>query len=268
MEKVYKEEDLALLKENKILGDYPNMKNSVINFKGSNNVAFFEEGVVLSNSNINFDGNNSLVYIGKSSYDCQINATVLNNSVFYVGRNNYFNGRLNCICSEQKHIFLGDNCLFSFGIWMRTADPHLVYSSLTHKRLNDSKSIFIGDSVWIGQQAVVLKGTRIGSGSIVGAASVVANKTIQSNQSVAGNPVRMIARDVFWDKKCVHAYTDCQTAEVEVNQSEEYIFSKDEKEYIPFDEVDRMFSEKISAEEKIRKITKMGGWKNRFAIVE
>lgn len=78
-------------------------------------------------------------------------------NTLYIGKNNYFNGKLNLILSERKHIVIGDDGLFSFGIWLRTADPHLIYSCETHERINPSKNILIGDHVWIGQGSLVLK---------------------------------------------------------------------------------------------------------------
>lgn len=78
--------------------------------------------------------------------------------------------------SEHKHCFIGDNCMFSFDILIRNSDHHLIYDCENNKRINPTKSVFIGDHVWIGQLVNILKGTRIDSGSIVGASSVVAGK--------------------------------------------------------------------------------------------
>ena len=68
---------------------------------------------------------------------------------------------MNVILSEQKHLFIGNDCLLSFGIWVRNADPHLIYDVESHKRVNPTKSIYIGDHVWIGQSAMILKGRKV-----------------------------------------------------------------------------------------------------------
>lgn len=105
-----------------------------------------------------------------------LNLTIYNNSLIYIGRDNYFNGSLNIIAGEEKDIIIGDNCMISFGSWIRNTDPHLVYDSSTYCRINPSKSVLIGDHVWIGQSCIILKGTVVGSGSILGAGSVVSGK--------------------------------------------------------------------------------------------
>ena len=173
---------------NRFIGTLPQMKNSKVIFNGSGNTLICEGGVNLVNSCINFNGDNAVVYLSKSKYNYIISVSTNVENVFYMGKDNYINGILNVILSEGKHCLIGDNCLISFGIWMRNADPHLVYDCASNRRINPTKSIFIGDHVWIGQSAMILKGTKIDSGSIIGAMSLVAGKCINSNESWGGNP--------------------------------------------------------------------------------
>lgn len=53
------------------------------------------------------------------------------------------------------------------------------------------EEIRIGDDVWIGCGATVLKGVTIGRGSVVGAGSIV-TRSIGENEVWAGNPARKI----------------------------------------------------------------------------
>lgn len=57
----------------------------------------------------------------------------------------------------------------------------------------DKKPIKIGDYVWIGFDAVILKGITIGEGAIVGACSVVTHD-VDPWTVVAGNPARVVKR--------------------------------------------------------------------------
>lgn len=59
-----------------------------------------------------------------------------------------------------------------------------------------SAPISIGDHVWIGTRAMILKGVTIGDGAVVAAASVV-TKDVAPGTLVAGSPARYI-RDVTW----------------------------------------------------------------------
>lgn len=56
-----------------------------------------------------------------------------------------------------------------------------------------SGPIVIEDKVWIGFDAVILKGVRIGEGAIVGARAVV-TRDVEPYTVVAGNPARVVKR--------------------------------------------------------------------------
>ena len=57
--------------------------------------------------------------------------------------------------------------------------------------------IVIGDNVWIGMGAMILKGVTIGEGSIIAAGAVV-TKDVAPNTIVAGVPAKEIRKDVTW----------------------------------------------------------------------
>lgn len=205
------------------------------------------------------------MYIGKNN--CSMQVTVHNNSVFRLGRNTYINGKLMAICSEEKHIFIGDDCLISFGVHIRVADPHLIYDSKTSERINPSKSVFIGDHVWIGQSVILLKGSQLNSGSIIGANSVVAGKTVPFNTIWAGNPAKMIATDIFWDSHCVHAWTSEETARFKTfDRKDVYIYTQSE-DSISFEYIDNCLSHAKTSEEKLNVLKAIAekNDKNRFA---
>lgn len=63
-----------------------------------------------------------------------------------------------------------------------------------------SKSVVIGDRVWLGEFVSVLPGVTIGEGTIIGANSVV-SKSLPSNVIAVGAPARPIKRFNFAIKK-------------------------------------------------------------------
>ncbi|MCR5737209.1 MAG: hypothetical protein K6G64_06140 [Eubacterium sp.] len=260
MEVVESLEQVADMKENQIiLGKNDakiQLKNTKIVFHGKNNIVFLEGNMTLLNSRIDLRGDNNLVILGRSKSDYMLSVNLYQNSVCCIGRDNYMNGKLNIIASEQKHCFIGNNGLFSFDIWLRTADPHLVYDCNTLKRKNMSKSIYIGDSVWVGQSAMILKGSMVGSGSIVGAMAMVPGKKIPSNTSWGGNPAKQIGRNVFFTKESVHFYGNAETKKSMKYKDKEFVFAYDEMNTKDFTKLDREISKIEAARERLEFLKK------------
>lgn len=182
---------------NKIIGNI-NFVNSHIEFKENNNVFFCNGNLTLENCLVRFTGSNSLIYIENNEYPMSLNMRVGNDSVIYIGSDCYINKTSNLYATERKNIIIGDQLLLSFDVYFRTADPHLIYDTKTKKRINNSKSILIGDRVWIGQSSLILKGNVIGSGCIIGGHSVLSNKSLKSNTMYAGSPAKKIRDNVFY----------------------------------------------------------------------
>lgn len=260
-------------KDNKIIVDSTKStldSNSVIKFNGKNNILVIEDGVKLVNSRISFGGDNAVVYLSRNKYIYYLDINAYSNTCVFIGKDNFFNGRLSLIASERKNIIIGDNGLISFGIFVRTADPHLIYSCETKQRINKSKSVLIGDHVWLGQGALILKGTKIGSGSILGGGAVISNKSVFSNASAVGNPAKIVAKNIFFSKESVHNFNKKQTEEFSVMQSDEWIYSYDNSQK-SFSETDNLLSSKENSKDKLNIIKKNivnNTSKNRFFIAE
>lgn len=218
-------EQLSQLKDNLFLGEAPELINSTITFTGTNNILACEKGVTLQDTRIHFNANHSVIYLSASHAPYIAKIVTHNNSTCYIGQNNYINDTLTLILSEGKNIMIGSECCISLGIWMRNADPHLVFSAESHNRINPSRSIYIGDHVWLGQSSMILKGSIIHSGSIVGAMSLVAGKEIASNSCWGGNPAAKIKEQIFWSGECVHSWTEETTHHYATCEHDHYIFA-------------------------------------------
>lgn len=269
MELISSLSDKNKLKENKLIaGKDVNLNNTVIKFNGKNNILFIGDNVNISGSTINFNADNSICYLSESNKVYRLNISLNNNNVIYFGKNNYINNTLNAITSEEQNIIIGNNCLLSFGIFIRTADPHLIYDCKAKKRINKSKSVFVGDHVWIGQNTLILKGTKIGSGSIIGGASVCSNKIIESNTSSAGNPIKTIKRGVYFSSECVHKWTKNWAKKYNVLDSDCYIYEKSE-DNLSFTKIDTILKKEKDVMKKLEIIKELlaeNDNKNRFYI--
>ena len=93
-------------------------------------------------------------------------------------------------------IKIGENCLISSNCGISSVS-HI--QNATNRRLYDddnspySKSVFIGNNVWIGMNACILPGVSIGDNTIIGSGSIV-TKNVPSNEIWVGNPARFIKR--------------------------------------------------------------------------
>jgi len=91
--------------------------------------------------------------------------------------------------SASDSIEIGDNCMIASGAYITDSDWHGIYDRI--ERNAEPAPIRIGNNVWIGDRATVLKGVSIGDNSIVGAGAVVA-RDVPANVVVAGNPARVV----------------------------------------------------------------------------
>jgi len=91
--------------------------------------------------------------------------------------------------SASDSIEIGDNCMIASGVYITDSDWHGVYDRI--ERNPEPAPIRIGNNVWIGDHAMVLKGVTIGDNSIVGAGAIV-TRDVPANVVVAGNPARVV----------------------------------------------------------------------------
>lgn len=105
------------------------------------------------------------------------------------------------ICAQENHssIVIGEDCMFSNNIIVRTSDSHPIYDN-TGVRINSPQNVRIGNHVWIAPESTVLKGVTIGDNVIVGSKSLV-TKDIESTCLCAGIPAHVIKRNIKWTRE-------------------------------------------------------------------
>ncbi|MBQ0111455.1 MAG: acyltransferase [Oscillospiraceae bacterium] len=109
-------------------------------------------------------------------------------------KNGSMNSSSQIICSTK--ITIGNHVKIAGDVLIRDCDDHtIIYKDKTTSVM--AKEIVIGDNVWIGQRATILKGVHIGEGAIIGACSVV-TRDVPPHSIVAGNPAKVIKDDILW----------------------------------------------------------------------
>ncbi len=92
-------------------------------------------------------------------------------------------------------VTIGAYCTFSWDVQIMDNDFHtMVVDGQARPSVGPVR---IGDHVWIGTRAVILKGVTIGDGAVVAAGAVV-TKDVPAGAVVAGMPARVVGRADSW----------------------------------------------------------------------
>ena len=152
---------------------------------------------------LHFEGNENLVVAGAACPDREVHVTAIfryhaAGLLFGAGGSG---GHINVwIEGPGRSIQIGDDFLFSWGIWLRTADSHAIIDLESGNLINSSRSIVIGPHVWLGQEVMVMAGAQIGGGTVIGARSIV-TKVLPSRCVAVGAPAKIVRRGASWTRK-------------------------------------------------------------------
>lgn len=91
---------------------------------------------------------------------------------------------------------LGNGLLISRNVTIFDSDFHTILDK-DGNQINTIKNIEIGDHVWVGVNATLLRGTKIGKGAVIAAGAVVGGK-IREGTMAAGNPARSYS-EIQWE---------------------------------------------------------------------
>lgn len=139
--------------------------------------------VFVAKENSNFISGNFKIFDG-------CNISIENNATLKIG-SGYINSNSHINCFNN--IIIGRDVAISEEVMIRDSDNHDILRNGYVK----SKPIKIGNHVWIGLRAIILKGVTIGNDSIIGAGAVV-TKDVPPNCLVVGTPAKIIRRNINW----------------------------------------------------------------------
>lgn len=158
------------------------LQNSSITIRGSNNRIRIDGTACLTWTDISILADDSEITVGAGT-------TIL-------GKPHQPN--LLLTRGEPSRINIGRECMFSYGIEVRTSDSHPIFDAQgTH--INPSADISISDQVWVGSRCMILKGVNLGRGSVLAAASVL-TRHIGERVIAAGIPAKVIREDIQWKR--------------------------------------------------------------------
>lgn len=167
-----------------------------ITFRESNSKIFVDKNTNLTDAEIIL-AKNSILVIG-SGCTLKGKISIGSYSSVYLGNNISVTKNLLIRVVESTALKIGNDCLIASDVIIRTCDGHPIYDVNTKLRINKGKDIIINDHVWIGDQAVILKGVKVGSGSVIAMGSIV-TKNVPEKVIVAGVPAKTIRENCTWE---------------------------------------------------------------------
>ncbi|MCB5163002.1 acyltransferase [Marinomonas algarum] len=173
---------IKIKKEHKIdIAQNTRIRQCKININGKNNTLKILSGANLRGVNIEILGNNCTLVIGENCV---------------IGEGCYLSSR-----EDGTELILGSGCMLSRNVNVMTSDGHDILKDST--RINQAKSIYIGDRVWLADSVTVLKGVTIGNDCIVGINSTL-TKSIDAGSVAAGVPAKVVSQGVTWQNECTY----------------------------------------------------------------
>ncbi len=123
-------------------------------------------------------------------------------AVIEVGDHSYL-ANASLVCSER--IVLGARVMVAGGVTIADSDFHPTAAAgriadtvalspvgdRSRRPVIQSQPVIVGDDVWIGWNATILKGVHVGEGSVIAPGAVVL-RDVAAGVTVAGNPARIV----------------------------------------------------------------------------
>lgn len=100
-----------------------------------------------------------------------------------------------CLLVVETELEIGAGTQIGWDVMMIDGNFHTIDYPGRNPR---PPGISIGRGVWIGARATILSGASIAEGCVVAAGAVVAGRFEEPRTLIAGNPARIVRRDVTW----------------------------------------------------------------------
>lgn len=160
-----------------VIGGGTVLKNTTIRVSGRNNRLLINDGVIFSEGGtLKLEDEGNTIRIGRGT--SFVNA--------FIAASDY-----------NTEITFGEHCMISNRVVIRNSDVHSILNT-EGQRINHGRSTHIGNHVWVGYGATILKGAIIGDNSIVGSQAVVPGREFPSGVVIAGNPAKVVKEGVNW----------------------------------------------------------------------
>lgn len=193
-----------------ILGDC-RLRESSIRIEGDRNLLRIADASVLRKVRIFVFGSDNEIVLGETVGMRQSDLYVFGNDcAIRIGARSTFAGAILTTPESGTSLEIGPDCMFSTNIEVRTGDSRAIFDRQSGQRINRGKNVIIGDHVWVGTRALILKGARVPRGCVVAAGAMVSRAFDEEAVILAGAPSEIITRDIIWSRELRNDLASCR----------------------------------------------------------
>jgi acetyltransferase-like isoleucine patch superfamily enzyme len=140
---------------------------------------------------LRMDNGSKLVVDGKFDFFYGADIAIFENATLKLGDNTFINSDCKIRC--HKYIEIGNDCAISHNFTLMDSDKHFLNGD------NHTKTVIIGNHVWIATGVTVLSGVNIGDGAVIAAGAVVTGD-VPPYCLVGGCPAKVLKENVVWER--------------------------------------------------------------------
>lgn len=166
-------------------------KTAKINSNGKLTIGDKENKKSKQETRFNMSRNSTLNINGNFSIGSGSDIRIFDNADLTLG-SGYMNGFVQIVCAKRIHI--GNDVAIARDVIIRDTDAHKIEDG----KHEEQKEVVIGNHVWIGTRAIIMKGVHIGDGAVIAAGAIV-TKDVPEKAIAAGVPARVIKNNIEWN---------------------------------------------------------------------
>ncbi len=153
------------------------------------------EGLLARNHRMVSKDKDARIFVGSQViFDRDVRLWLSRGAQVHIGDRTYL-ARGSMVLSQQE-VRIGSGCAISWSTLIMDSSSYKVGYGSEEPRIRVAP-VIIGDRVWIGCRAVILKGVTVGDGAVIANNSVVTDD-VPPGVLVVGNPARVAREGVVW----------------------------------------------------------------------
>ncbi|MBQ5735054.1 MAG: acyltransferase [Lachnospiraceae bacterium] len=145
-----------------------------------------------------FEDNGKIVFTGRADFAATAEVTVYKDAVLRIDDGFFSNS--NVVINVTKGVHIGKNAQIGWNVEIIDTDGHDI-CDMDGNKINYDKPVIIGDDVWIGARASILKGADIPDGCIIGYGSIVTKRFDEPHSIITGIPAKQIKNNITWRRE-------------------------------------------------------------------